>query len=156
MAKAEISVEGFVSKDPESRAAGSHTVTSVTVPVEQGRMKDGAWVADTDQQGNKIVVWWEGEFWNEYGDVVAATVRKGDLVVLRGEARPSAYSKNDGTAGLRASIVNGSVAVLVARPRRDRSGGGSGGGQGGWSQPAQNAPQTGAQGFGGFPDEEPF
>lgn len=138
MAKAEIYLEGFVSKDPESRAAGNHTITTVTVPVEQGRVKDGQWVADTDQQGNKIVVWWEAEFWNEHGDVVAANIHKGDLVQVRGEARPRVYVKNDGGAGLSAVVVNASVAKVVRKP--SRGGAGASGGAG-WHNPAPNDSQ---------------
>lgn len=155
MAKANITIEGYVAKDPESRAAGNHTITSVTIPVEQGRMKDGQWVVDTDQQGNKIVVWWVAEFWNEHGDVVASQVRKGSLVTVTGEARPSVYvSKQDGSPRLSALVVNGQLAVVVPRPKR-------GGGQG-----ASSAPFTGGSSSGdgwaapgasqSFDNEAPF
>lgn len=156
MAKSEITVEGFVARNPEARAAGSHTVTTVVVPEEQGRMKDGQWVADTDKDGNKIVVWWEAEFWNEHGDVVAANVSKGDLVVVRGNPRPQAYVKKDGAAGLRPVIANATVAKVVRRPARGQGGGFGGGsaqGQGDWAQPPANAPQNADFG-GGFADEE--
>lgn len=154
MAKANITVEGFVAKSPESRAAGSHAITTVTIPVEQGRMKDGQWVADTDQAGQKIVAWWEAEFWNEYGDAVAQAVSKGDLVTVTGEARPRVYAKNDGTPGQGLSIVNGQIAVVVRRPAR---GGGSGGqSQSEWAQPSP-APQNAQQGgFGNGFDSSPF
>lgn len=158
MATAKITVEGFVAKDPESRDAGQHRITTVTIPVEQGRKKDGQWVADTDQQGQKIVHWWEAEFWNEFGDEVAQTIRKGALVTVTGEPRPRAYLKKDGTAGIADTIVNASIAQVVRRPAR---GGGFGGGNGApaaqqWGAGA-NGPQNGAQGFGGgFEDDSPF
>lgn len=155
MAKASITVEGFVSKAPESRAAGNHTITSVTIPVEQGRMKNGEWVPDTDQQGQKIVHWWEAEFWNEHGDVVAQTVGKGDLVTVTGEPRPRVYAKNDGTPGMSLSIVNAQIGVVVRRPSRQQ---GQGGGNGaGWHNPA-SAQSSGAANdrFGGGFGDEPF
>lgn len=156
MAKASITVEGFVAKAPESRAAGSHTITSVTIPVEQGRMKNGEWVADTDQQGQKIVHWWEAEFWNEHGDVVAQTIGKGDLVTVTGEPRPRVYAKNDGSPGMSLSIVNAQIGVVVRRPSRQQ---GQGGGSGaGWHNPspAQSSGVTGDSGFGSGFDSSPF
>ena len=157
MAKSEITVEGFVARNPEARAAGSHTVTTVVVPEEQGRMKDGQWVADTDQQGNKIVVWWEAEFWNEHGDVVAATITKGDLVIMRGNPRPQAFVKKDGTAGLRPVIASATVAKVVRRPSRNGSGSGWASGAGVGSSGGVSSPQNADSGFGsGFGDEQPF
>lgn len=160
MARAEVFVEGFVAKDPESRAAGNHTITTVTVPVKQEkRDREGKWVADTDRDGKEIVVWWEAEFWNEYGDVVASTIRKGDLVQVRGDARPRAFSKNDGTAGLAATIVNATVAKVVRRPSRNAqhgSGASGGSGAGQRSPEPQNGVQGGFQGGGFDAPEEPF
>ena len=161
MAKSTITVEGFVSKDPEVREAGSHRIVTVTVPEEQGRMKDGQWVPDIDKNTNeKIVHWWQAEFWNEYGDEIAKAVRKGTLVTVTGSPRPRAYLKNDGTVGISNTIANGTLAVVVRRPAR---GGGNGGGSGGpgdqWAQPATNGSQGGAQSFpdpGGFDSEQPF
>lgn len=158
MATDKITVEGFVSKDPEQLEAGQHRITSVTVPVEQGRMKDGQWVADTDQQGQKIVRWWEAEFWNEQGDAIGQTIRKGQLVTITGEPRPRAFVRNDGTAGLSFAIANPSIGVMVRRPAR---GGGSGGGSGApaTQQPQQSwgAPQGDPGTFGGgFEDSQPF
>lgn len=159
-----IHLEGFVAKAPESRAAGNHTITSVTVAVNQGRMKDGQFVPDKDRNGAEIVRWWETEFWNEHGDAVQHAVKKGDLVQIVGEPRPEAYLKNDGTAGLGLRIAGKSISVVVRRPSRNGSQGsqqpqGAPGGQAQpqWGQPATNAPQNGGQGFGGgFDDEQPF
>ena len=161
MAKSTITVEGFVSKDPEVREAGAHRIITVTVPEEQGRMKDGQWVPDTDQQGNKIVHWWQAEFWNEYGDEIAKAVRKGTLVTVTGSPRPRAYLKNDGTVGISNTIANGTLAVVVRRPAR---GGGNGGGSGGpatqQAQEAWGAPQGDPGAGGGFDadgfNERPF
>lgn len=160
-----IHLEGFVAKAPESRAAGNHTITSVTVAVNQGRMKDGQFVPDKDRNGAEIVRWWETEFWNEHGDAVQHTVRKGDLVQIVGEPRPEVYQKNDGTPGLGLRIAGKSISVVVRRPSRNGSQGsqqvaGAPGGQGQpqWGQPATNTPQNtnGNQFGGGFDDEQPF
>lgn len=158
MSKATTTVEGWVAKDPETRQAGNHRITTVTVPVEQGRMKDGAWVADVDERGEKIVHWWEGEFWNDYGDAVASAIRKGALVELKGEPRPRAYPKKDGGVGIAETIVNGTVAEVVRRPSRQ---GGFGGGSPTQASSAQGQAAWGAPaaspGFSGsFDDEQPF
>ena len=141
-----IHLEGFVAKDPESRAAGNHTITSVTVAVNQGRMKDGKFVNDTDRDGKEIVRWWEAAFWNEHGDAVQHSVHKGDLVQIIGEPRPEVYAKNDGTPGLGLRIAGKSIAVVVRRPSRGGGQGGSTGGFGGGnSSTGGNASQTGGQ-----------
>lgn len=162
MAKSEITVEGFVAKAPESRAAGNHTITTVAIPEEVGRMKDGQWVPDMDKDGNKIVVWWEAEFWNEHGDVVAASIGKGDAVIVRGTPRPRAFVKNDGTAGMSATIVNPTIGKTVRRPSRNAQQGSGGGFVAGAGQPSQdpwNAPQNGGSEppqFGNGFGDEPF
>lgn len=157
-----INIEGFVAKNPEQRQAGNHTVTTVTVPVEKGRRKDGQWVADTDKDGQKVVVWWEAEFWNEYGQQVAQEIQKGYLVRVEGEPWPKAYVKNDGSAGLAGTITNPTISIVVRRPsRQNNTQGGFQGGPaatgapqtGGWSSGDANAPQNGDIG-GGF--DEPF
>lgn len=142
-----IHLEGFVAKDPESRAAGNHTITSVTVAVNQGRMKDGEFVPDLDKSGEKIVRWWEAGFWNEHGDAVQHAVHKGDLVQIVGEPRPEVYAKNDGTPGMGLRIAGKSIAVVVRRPARGQGGGsGQGGGfAGGNSSGGANGAQGGAQ-----------
>ncbi len=155
MPVAKITVEGFVSKDPETRDAGQHRITTVTVPVEQGRMKDGQWMPDVDQNGQKIVHWWEAEFWNEHGDAVSQAITKSMLVTITGEPRPRAYLKKDGTAGLAETIVNATVAQVVRRPSRQQPQGGAG--QSGWAttSPGGFGSATGDPGgFGNFGPEE--
>ncbi|KUF05547.1 single-stranded DNA-binding protein [Leucobacter sp. G161] len=159
MATADITIEGFVAKPAETRQAGSGTVTTITVPVEQGRMKDAQWVPDTDKAGQKITHWWEAEFWNEYGAQVGQEIQKGYLVHIEGEPRPRAYVKNDGTAGIALTIVNPTISIIVRRPSRQQPQGGAG--VAGWatapSEPLQGG--TGDPGaFGNFgpDDENPF
>lgn len=157
MASSRINIEGFVAKNPETREAGSHTVTTVTVPVERGRVKDGQWVADTDKSGQKVVVWWEAEFWNEHGAQVAQEIQKGYLVRIEGEAWPRPFVKNDGTAGLAATITNPTVSIVVRRPSKRNNGqGGAVGGFGASSGPSGDPWSSGAGNGaqGGFSPEE--
>lgn len=158
-----IHLEGFVAKAPESRAAGNHTITAVTVAVNQGRMKDGQFVPDKNRDGVEIVRWWEAEFWNEHGDAVQHAVSKGDLVQIVGEPRPEVYQKNDGSPGLGLRIAGKSIAVVVRRPSRNGAqrsqqaqGAPNSAAQQQWGQPAGNQPQTGGQGFGEGFDGSPF
>ena len=169
MATSHIRVEGFVAKDPEQRAAGNHTITTVTVPITQGRRKDGQFIPDTDDAGNEITHWYEGEFWNEYGQQVGQEIRKGYLVELEGEPRSRAYVKKDGTAGIQNSIVNARVKIIVRRPKREQGGGyqqpqGQGvwghpnvAGPNPWDQsPSQGQPAGGNFGGGFDDDSQPF
>lgn len=158
MATIKSDIEGFVSKDPESRVAGQHTVVTVTVPVEHGRMKDGQWVPEVDQQGQKLPAdWWEAEFWNERGAAIMDAVRKGSLVrITGGIPRPRLYQKNDGTPGLGLRLQGATLAVIPRQQPQQAQGATSGQGQGDWAQPAVNGAQGGFQGGGSFDDPSHF
>ncbi|MCS4277379.1 single-strand DNA-binding protein [Mycetocola sp. BIGb0189] len=144
MAELTIDLEGFVSKDPEQRTAGAHTVTEVTVPWTERRKNSqtGQW----EDYGDPV--WLSASFWNEHGEVVGITVSKGDLVRVKGTGiKTRAYQKNDGTTGIQVEIVNPEISVLVRRPARQNN------------RPPAAAPAEGAGGWnvpGSFGDDTPF
>jgi single-stranded DNA-binding protein len=116
MSKATITIEGFVSSDPETRAAGNHRVTEVTVPYTPSKLVDGQWINEDEK-----TVWFVTSFWNELGDAVAGTVRKGSFVTITGTAGMEAFLRKDGSAGGKVTISKATIAVVVrsgARPAR--------------------------------------
>lgn len=141
MSKHTITIEGFVAKDPESSAAGSHTKTTVTIPVTPRKKQGNEWVDDDEK-----TIWWEAEFWDEHGDVIQHTVRKGDLVTVTGSPEIRPYTTKDGSARYSARVT-GRVALGVIPRARKSSPGGS---VGQWG----NSPQIhAASGTGGGSDD---
>lgn len=147
--RAKIDIEGYVAKDPETRKAGQHTVTTVTIPVNHSKnnRQTGEWEPERDKDGNEVVSWYECEFWNEYGAQIAQEIQKKYHVRVTGDLRCRAYVKNDGTAGLSMTVVNPTISIIPRRPPR------GGQQQGGFSQPPQGQDEWGQSdtqaGFGG-------
>ena len=126
-----------------------------------------------DKQANE---WKDGEalflratVWREFAEQVANSLTKGMRVIARGNLRQRSYDDKDGQRrtsyeldideiGPSLRYATAQVTRTQARGQGGGFGGGSGQGQGGWAQPPANAPQTGAQGFGGgfTNDEQPF
>lgn len=159
--QARIDIEGYVAKNPETRQAGNHTVTTVTIPINHAKRnrQTGEWEPERDKDGNEIVSWYDCEFWNEYGVQIAQEIQKGYHVRVTGEPRARAYTKNDGSAGLSLTVVNPTISIIPRRPSRNAQGGSSAPGAasaGEWSSPAQNGAPNGAEGFGGGFDSSPF
>lgn len=124
-----------------------------------------------DRQSNE---WKDGEalflratVWREFAEQVANSLTKGMRVIARGNLRQRSYDDKDGqrrtSYELDVDEIGPSLRYATAQVTRTQArgqgggfGGGSAQGQGEWAQPPANAPQTGAQGFGGGFESEPF
>ena len=113
MAKATLTIEGFVAKDPEERQAQAYRIVEVVVPVTPSRKVNGEWV--NDDEGT---IWYQAEFWDEHGDAIRATVAKGSLVTITGVPKLEAYLKRDGTPGAKITFNFPQLAVIVRKPKR--------------------------------------
>lgn len=118
MSKATTTIEGFVSKDPETKDVNGHRVVEVTVPHTPRRQNKQTreWEDAGDTQ------WWVASFWDQDGDAILASVRKGSLVTVTGQPEPRAYSKNDGTAGIALGLKFATLGVI---PKAERNQGAS-------------------------------
>lgn len=112
MAKATLTIEGFISNDLGYRDAGSHRVVEVTVPVTPQKQVDGKW------EDSGEAVWYETSVWNEHADVLTQQAQKGTLVTITGTPELEVYAKRDGTPGAKIKIGNPTIAVVVRRPNR--------------------------------------
>ncbi|MCM3521755.1 single-stranded DNA-binding protein [Curtobacterium sp. P97] len=152
MSKATITVEGFVTKDPELKQHNGKPVIAVDI-AHTPRKKDGdQWVDAGD------TIWFQASFWERDAEAIAASVRKSTLVTVTGQPELNVYTRQDGTPGVSVRIKFGTLGVI---PRQA---------QGGQQRPSdpyagqmdytqQNAPQTGAQETwlgGSYQDESPF
>lgn len=104
--------------------------------------------------------------WGELAENIAESgLEKGAQVTVTGKLHTREYQDKDGNPRSSVELELSDFAVSLKRAtarvtRVQAQGGGSSApgaaSAGEWSSPSSNAPQTGAQGFGGFPDEEPF
>ena len=133
MSKATITVEGFVTKDPEIRQAAGKPVVSIDV-AHTPRKKDGDhWVDAGD------TIWFQAAFWERDAQPVAEAIVKGTLVTITGMPELNTYTKQDGTTAVTIRIKGATIGV-IPRASRDQVAGQ----QTTWQQPS--APQQPARG----------
>lgn len=149
MSKATITVEGFVTKDPEMRQAAGKNVVAVDIAHTPRKKEGNDWVDAGD------TIWFQASFWDRDAQPIMDAVRKGTLVTVTGQPELNVYTKNDGTPGVSVRIKFGTIGII---PREDRNGGQApapqqqGGyqaaGVDAWAQPATTG--------GTYNDETPF
>ncbi|MDJ0323188.1 single-stranded DNA-binding protein [Cryobacterium sp. PH31-AA6] len=153
MARATITIEAFVAKDPETRTVTGHTITSVTLPVTpQKKDGNGGYVDNGD------TVWYQAEFWDEHGQAVAQEVHKGQLVTVTGNIEIQTREK-DGKTYTNTVITFPTISVIVRKPSRGAGGSTQtrqGGAQASVDEPWAATAQTGAQGADAWGQESPF
>ncbi|MEX0846956.1 MAG: single-stranded DNA-binding protein [Ilumatobacteraceae bacterium] len=161
MADNEITITGNLTREPEIRFTTSGTATcSFGVAVNRRYMQNNEWVDAPTNFFNVTV-------WGQYGENVAASLAKGDRVLIKGRLDFRKYTNKDGIEVTTHDIVADEVApslkyatAAMTRIQRDGGEGGGGGGRGG----AQGGARPGGGGsFGGgrpadpvYGDEEPF
>ena len=130
MAKATLTIEGFIATEMKVREVTGHRIVDVTVPVTpQKKNQQGVWEDSGD------TVWFKAAFWDEHGDAVLGSVEKGSLVTLTGTPKLDLYLKEGAAAGS-ISLDFPTIAKVVRRPKR----GGSTEGQWAPSTPAPADP----------------
>ena len=92
-----INITGRLAFDPETRNAGSSSVTKFKIPVDTG------W-----KEGDKFTTWWVVEVWGKRGQTLQQHVGKGSVIQVWGEACVREYSKSDGSTAYSPEIKNAS------------------------------------------------
>jgi single-strand DNA-binding protein len=154
MSKATITVEGFVSKDPEMRQVNGKNVIAVDI-AHTPRKKDGDQWVDAGE-----TMWFQASFWDRDAQPIASSVRKGTLVTVTGQPELNVYSKNDGTPGVSVRIKFGTLGI-IPREAQSASYAQNNAQVGNQTQNAFTGAGTGTQGAwapagGGYQDETPF
>lgn len=145
MSKATITVEGFVTKDPEMRQVNGKSVIAVDI-AHTPRKKDGDQWVDAGE-----TIWFQASFWDRDAHAIAAAVRKSTLVTVTGQPELNLYQRQDGTSGVSVRIKFGTLGIIPREQQHQQSSpapqqqGGQAGAQSAWDAPA-----------GGFNDETPF
>lgn len=123
---AHISAIGRLGADPETRQAGSSSVTTFSLATTEG-------FGDREN-----TTWWRVEVWGKRGEAAAKHLKKGKPVFVSGEPCVRRYDKQDGGVGYSPEIKNASWA-FVPKSSEDSQ-------QGGYGQ--KPAPSYGAQSSG--------
>jgi single-strand DNA-binding protein len=151
MSKATITVEGFVTKDPEMRQAAGKNVVAVDIAHTPRKKEGNDWVDAGD------TLWFQASFWDREAQPIMDAVRKGTLVTVTGQPELNVYQKGDGTPGVSVRIKFGTLGII---PRATGNASPNAG-----TPAAYSAPQGGVQsqpaasdpwGQAAFPDETPF
>ena len=81
-----VTMSGRLGRDPETRAAGSTTVTSFSMASTQTSGKGDA--------RKEITTWVQVEVWGNYGEMLAKHMAKGDFAVVSGRLKVEEYEKD--------------------------------------------------------------
>jgi len=173
MADNEITVVGNLTREPELRFTASGTATcEFSIAVNRSYQQNGEWVEAPPNFFNVKV-------WAQHGENVAASLNKGDRVIVKGRLDFRKYQNKDGIEVTTHEIVADEVApslkratAIMTRIQREGGQGGQGGGGnyqggggrqgGGGGSPGGQGSQSGQGGGAGRPadpvygDEEPF
>lgn len=140
MSKATITVEGFVTRDPELRNANGKDVVSVDIAHTPRKKDADQWVDAGD------TIWFQAAFWERDARPVADTIRKGTLVTVTGSPELNQYTKQDGTMAVNVRIKGATIGVIPRESRQQPVSTPNTAPQPQWDTQATNGPQTGAQG----------
>lgn len=167
-----VVVEGILAADPEVRAAGKGSVLNA-------RLAHKATIKQGDRYEDSETTWFSGQMWQRGNSDqelrnIAASLHKGDRVVVVGTAFAEAWESRAGKSGvsniLEIESISPSLRWAEAQVVKNERGAGTGSGggqswggqaqgQSGWGKPAPAAAPAAdsQQGFaGGFDDEQPF
>ena len=111
MSRATITVEGFVTKDPELRQHNGKSVIAVDI-AHTPRKKDGDQWVDAGE-----TIWFQASFWEKDAEAIASSVRKSTLVTVTGQPDLNVYTKSDGTPGVSVRIKFGTLGIIPREPQ---------------------------------------
>lgn len=110
----EVRLIGNLTKDPESRAAGQHTIASFSIAVNR-RSKN------PDGSAKEEVSFFDCEAWNKTGELVMQYLKKGRTVLVGGRLQQDRWEAQDGQKRSRIKIVADNVQFLGS-PKADGHG----------------------------------
>ncbi len=121
-----VQLIGNLTKDPESKQAGSHTIAQFAIAVNR-RSKSA------DGQAKEDVSFFDCEAWNKTGELVMQYLKKGRTVLVVGRLQQDRWEGQDGQKRSKVKIVAENVQFLS--PKAEGSGEGSDAGIGDPDQP---------------------
>lgn len=104
----EVRIIGNVGKDPESKQAGSSTVTELSVATSR-RWTDNAGAQKEDTQWHRIVCW------NKLAETCAQYLHKGSKVFVAGRLQTRKWQNKEGKDAWTTEIIADRVLFLDGR-----------------------------------------
>ncbi|HEY5444621.1 MAG TPA: single-stranded DNA-binding protein [Pyrinomonadaceae bacterium] len=108
----EVRLIGNLTKDPESRAAGSHTIVGFSIAVN--RKSKGS-----DGQAKEEVSFFDCEAWNKTGELVMQYCKKGRQVLVCGRLQQDRWESQEGQKRSKVKVVADNIQFLGAKPESD-------------------------------------
>lgn len=114
----EVRLIGNLTKDPEQKQAGTHTIASFSIAVN--RRSKGA-----DGQAKEDVSFFDCEAWNKTAELVMQYLKKGRTVLVGGRLQQDRWQSAEGQNRSKVKIVADNVQFLS--PKAEGEGGGDAG-----------------------------
>jgi len=108
---------GNLTKDPEQRQAGSHTIAQFSIAVN--RRSKGQ-----DGQAKEDVSFFDCEAWNKTGELVMQYLKKGRSVLVEGRIQQDRWESQEGQKRSKVKIVADNVQFLSPKTEGGEGGGG--------------------------------
>lgn len=135
----QITVIGNLANDPQIRYTNDGTpVTSVAVAVNR-RVRN----PQTQEWEDQLDGFFDGTVWRDHAVNVAASLKKGDRVIMMGRLVKRSYNDRDGNQRQSVDVQIDEIAPSLrwAQASVNRTSGGHGGSGGGFAGAQQPAPQ---------------
>ena len=100
---------GNLTKDPESRAAGTHTVASFSIAVN--RRSKGQ-----DGQPKEEVSFFDCEAWDKTANLVQQYCTKGKQILVQGSMKQERWTTQDGQNRSKVKVIASNIQFLDRKP----------------------------------------
>lgn len=143
----QLTFDGYVASVRANTTNSGRSVTSVTMAWAPQKKTDQGW------ENTGPTTWFEATLWGPAAEQ-AASIEKGDRVVMTGTPTIESYETRQGGQGVKIAVLYASVALReTKRDRDERRNGTQGGfsqansaGQGSWATASTGGAENGAQG----------
>lgn len=107
---AHATIAGHLGRDPETRAAGTGTVTTLSVAVTRR--------ATGTDRSKDVTTWWKVSVWAKSGEAAAKFLHKGDAVICDGWPEVEEWTDNDNVKRQTLRLRNASWSFVGAKSDR--------------------------------------
>ena len=138
MSKATITIEGYLSRDPELKYARSSgkPFLSISVPYTPRKQENGQWVDAGD------TTWFQATVFDADAEYLAGILVKGTQVMITAQPEVNVFQKQDGSHQANIVLKFPTIAIIQQAPKGYQAGAAAAGGsqaQEPWGAPASTS-----------------
>ena len=100
-----ITISGNVTRDPETKEFGDKTLVKFSVAVNKRSQVNGEWQNEA--------AFYDVAAWDKLGENAAASISKGDRVIVTGNIHIRYYDKKDGSRGQSVEVSARDIGVSL-------------------------------------------